>query len=316
MYYPLADLSTEFFEGLVVNICTQILGIGIKSFTKGKDGGKDAFFEGVAENYPSKAGPLKGKFVIQAKHTSILNASFSDASFSSFDRASSDLNIEIPKIKRLFESKQLDHYLLFSNRKLTGIQDQVIKEQITSKTGVQSVHLFSLDDINIYLKKYAELTDGLSAYYTPLQMLPNDLAEIVISFHKHREVFSTVNSNSKSNSNSLEPISIKAKNEINNLTDAYFKLIKKHAKDFDNIEEFLNEPSNEKLSQQYIDTIEELNSQIVAYKDNFDSFDKILEQVLTAFYNKDVDLKKNKQLTRTFLYFMYWKCDVGEKVGC
>ncbi len=45
------------FEELVVRICHQILGFGTISFGSGKDGGRDAFFDGTARRFPSEADP-------------------------------------------------------------------------------------------------------------------------------------------------------------------------------------------------------------------------------------------------------------------
>ncbi len=67
--YLLHTLSAGDFEELVVKICHEILGFGTISFSSGPDGGRDAFFDGTAQRFPSKADPWTGKFVIQAKHT-------------------------------------------------------------------------------------------------------------------------------------------------------------------------------------------------------------------------------------------------------
>ena len=79
--YALHDLSDAEFENLVTSICREILGIAITSFASGPDGGRDAYFEGTAENFPSKTEPAKGKFVIQAKHVQSSVASCSDSAF-------------------------------------------------------------------------------------------------------------------------------------------------------------------------------------------------------------------------------------------
>ncbi len=43
------------------------------------DGGRDAFFEGTAQRFPSEAYPWVGAFVIQAKHTEKADASCLDS---------------------------------------------------------------------------------------------------------------------------------------------------------------------------------------------------------------------------------------------
>ena len=81
MRYPLYDLSWQEFENIVISICEEILGTGTIKFADGKDGGRDAKFTGTANNFPSNASPWKGKFIIQAKHTTNMLASCSDSEF-------------------------------------------------------------------------------------------------------------------------------------------------------------------------------------------------------------------------------------------
>jgi hypothetical protein len=80
--FPYENLNDEEFETLVISICQEVLGIGCKTFSPGRDGAKDSWFTGTATLYPSTASPWSGKFNIQAKHTSIYNASCSDNEFS------------------------------------------------------------------------------------------------------------------------------------------------------------------------------------------------------------------------------------------
>ena len=57
MNYPLENLKDKEFEKLVALICERILGLGTIVFSKGKDGGKDAKFEGKANKFPSEREP-------------------------------------------------------------------------------------------------------------------------------------------------------------------------------------------------------------------------------------------------------------------
>lgn len=76
--FPIHDLSDREFEQLVVLICRELMGIGIPSIAAGRDGGKDAKFEGTATAFPNTAAPASGKFIVQAKQTSSPVASRSD----------------------------------------------------------------------------------------------------------------------------------------------------------------------------------------------------------------------------------------------
>src|SRR5262245_52055347 len=116
--YRLHELHDENFERLVIQICMQVLGMGTFSFAPGKDGGRDGRFNGTAHSFPSPKKPLSGKFVIQAKHTRNPAASCSDAAFTQIIKA------ELPKVRKLARAGELQHYLLFTNRRLTALKDE------------------------------------------------------------------------------------------------------------------------------------------------------------------------------------------------
>ena len=151
--YPFHDYHPGQFEGIVVSICSEILGIGVQEFATGPDGGRDARFVGKAKSFPSESDTWEGKFIIQAKHTMSINEKFSSSDFSS-DAASSTLSKEIPRVKSLKQNNEVDHYLLFSNRKLTANANESIMQRIKLETGVKNVHLFGLEALERLLKYY------------------------------------------------------------------------------------------------------------------------------------------------------------------
>ena len=89
-HFPIHNLTDAEFENLVTLICREIMGIGITSFTAGKDGGKDAKFEGTASAFPDVTNPVSGKIIIQAKHTSF------PATCSDYDFEKTLIGKEIP----------------------------------------------------------------------------------------------------------------------------------------------------------------------------------------------------------------------------
>lgn len=145
--YSLHDLSEAEFEDLVASICREVLGIAITSFASGPDGGRDAYFEGSAVSFPSKAAPASGKFVIQAKHVQSPVASCSDSAFKK-----TLLDKEFPRVKRLFDENRLTHYILFTNRKKTGGADEHFTDRIQAEVGVQHAWLRGLEDIERELR--------------------------------------------------------------------------------------------------------------------------------------------------------------------
>jgi hypothetical protein len=79
--YRLHQLEDTEFEDLVVKICIKWLGEGVIPFATGKDGGRDGKFTGTATCFPSEREPLKGQFILQAKHTGNPVGSCSDRAF-------------------------------------------------------------------------------------------------------------------------------------------------------------------------------------------------------------------------------------------
>jgi hypothetical protein len=148
--YPLYNLDDEGFADLVAIICEDILGFGTIVFTKAKDGGRDAKFAGTANEIPSKADPWAGKFIIQAKHTIKPMASCSDADFQRI------LRNELPKIKTLKKDDKIDYYLIFSNRKLTGLQDPKIEDLIDGSVGIPNMVL-GIERIDLWLETHPKI---------------------------------------------------------------------------------------------------------------------------------------------------------------
>jgi hypothetical protein len=143
MKYAYEDLSDEQFETLVVLLCQRLLGISVQGFCKGPDGGRDAKFVGTAELHPSKAAPWAGTTIIQAKHTNGYNRNFSESDFYSTNGTNTVLGKEIPRIKKLRAAKQIDHYMLFANRRLAGNAEGEIRAHLSKECGIpqESIYL-------------------------------------------------------------------------------------------------------------------------------------------------------------------------------
>jgi hypothetical protein len=183
MKFAYEDLSDHQFENLIVFLCQRLLGISVQSFAEGPDGGRDAKFVGTAELHPSKAAPWTGTIIIQAKHTNGYNRSFSESDFFSTTAINTVLGKEIPRIKKLREAKQLDHYMLFANRRLAGNAESEIREYLASQCGIPSpsIYLCGLEQLEIWLKRFPEAAKeaDLDPVDSPLIVSPDDLAEVV-----------------------------------------------------------------------------------------------------------------------------------------
>jgi hypothetical protein len=265
--FPIHELTDEEFEDLVTLICRELLGAGVTSFAAGRDGGKDAKFEGTASCFPSSTAPATGKFIIQAKHTSF-SASCSDRDFET-----TIINKEIPKVKRQFEENRLTHYLLFTNRRKTGGADDRIESRIKAETGVQYVWLRGLEDIERELLAYPDIVRkvGLDTLRSPIQFTPNDIRNVIVTFHEQRDKIQTT----FDSQHDLEYPGMTRKNEINGLTEVYYKYIRDDSMiHFSAIRDFLNNPRNQEEADQYHAVADELKGQLIVHKDKYSTFDQ------------------------------------------
>jgi hypothetical protein len=306
--YPLYNSHDKEFEKMVALICENILGTGTIKFSEGKDGGRDAKFTGTANKYPSEASPWNGKFIIQAKHTTKPEASCSDSDFGTI------LKNECSKLKKLKNDGKVDYYLLFTNRKLSGLQDSKIEDFLEKGVGVEN-RILGNEIIQLWLQKYSEIakTLGLNKLLMPLQFYEKDLQEIVIAFSEakiSKKELRTIQSD-------LTKIPIEEKNRLNSLSRSYFdNVLKESFSDFENIKNFLEAPKNDEYKSKYDNTISDLQEEIIIKRDEYNFF----EDILNHLYKITLDPANNKLLTnrkllRVFLHYMYFNCDIGKKVS-
>jgi hypothetical protein len=304
--YPLHYLNEQDFESLSTHICNIILGEGTIPFAIGKDGGRDGRFHGKANCFPSNSLPWEGKIVIQAKYTIKENASCSDNTFSTILK-----NEVIPAIKNLQKENLIDYYLLFTNRKLTGIKDSKIENQILSETGIENV-VIGNEKIQSFLQAYSNIVRALKLndLLKPLEFDESDLKDVIIALHdalkESRDLPQIID---------FTALNLEEKNVLNNLSRTYFdEVIKKDFEHFNQIKNFLSSPINVSLKDLYNDTISELNAKITLRRYEFVEFENLLEELYNYIISNDANqLKGKKRLVRTMLNYMYCNCDIGKK---
>jgi len=303
MKYPLENLASDKeFEDLVALICEKILGMGTNIFSVGKDGGKDGKFVGKANNFPSEAEPWEGKIIIQAKHTQRPNASCSDSDFQKILK-----NDVIPSIKKLLKNNGIDYYLLFTNRKLSGIKDTKIEDLFKQHTGVEN-RVLGLERIDLWLSEFPEIakTLNLNRLLLPIEFNEEDLKDIVLTFSK-------LDVKKGDLPEIPEERDIEKKNELNRLSKNYFdNVIKKNMPYFEQIRNFLSEPNNKELLNKYENTIDDLNEEITINRDEYEKFEMILNHLYKIVLSKFPELNSKRALIRVFLHYMYYNCDIGK----
>lgn len=306
MRYPLYNMNCDDFESLIILICNHILGTSTIPFAKGKDGGKDGRFEGTANCIPSETNPWKGKIIIQAKHTMKIDASCSDPDFNSILKKE-----VIPSVRHLMANNEIDYYLLFTNRKLTGIQDSKIGDLIYKETDIPAL-MIAEEKIQQFLQMYPDVVSSakLNRLLLPFDFDESDLRDVIIALSRNIKQGIAV-----SESNQFAYPGLEKKNELNQLGKAYFDgVLKESIGDFAKIRAFLSAPINMDIAAQYADLVSELNAKIIIYRDQFYEFEKIIEDCYDYVVRKNSEaLKTKKRLVRVLLHYMYSNCDIGKK---
>ena len=314
MKYAYEDLSEGQFESLIVLLCQRLLGISVQGFAKGPDGGRDAKFVGTAELHPSKAAPWVGTTIIQAKHTNGYNRSFSEHDFYSATGMNTILSKEIPRIQRLRINMQLDHYMLFANRRLAGNAESEIRAYIATQCGIPpvSIYLCGLEQLEIWLKTFSDVPKlaNLDPVDSPLIVSPDDLAEVVQALAQQKDAVLAVLDDPPT-----MRVKYERKNALNNMSDEYAKVQRKrYLIETAQIRTFLAAPENLELLRMYESVVDEFQFKIIAKRKDYQTFDEVMEYLVDLLFNRDPILRQHahKRLTRAVLFYMYWNCDIGE----
>ena len=224
--YRYEELSPSQFENLVVDICRSLIGKGVRGFATGPDGGRDARFDGTADDYPSCRDPWVGTTIIQAKHTERVDASYSDTDFIG---SGGVLDKELPRIKSLVDNGGLDHYMLFSNRRLGANTDDAILRRISSECGLAicDVHISGVEEIDDLLRKYPDIAQrhNLDLLAAPLRITRDDLSEVIEAISKKIGTTGMVSGDEPVKRTSLE-----RKNELNDVSDEEIWSVRKQLK--------------------------------------------------------------------------------------
>lgn len=305
-------LSDAQFEELIVLLCKCLLGTGVSGFAPGADGGRDAKFVGIAELYPSKSGPWNGIIIVQAKHTAANYKTCSDADFFSKGSLETIVGKEIPKIKKLVSQRKLDHYMLFTNRRLTAGAEEEIRSYISEECGIQygSIYIGGVHQIETWLKEFPNVSEQaeIDPIDSPLSVSPDDLAEVVEALARNKDVIKSAVDDPPT-----PRIPYNKKNILNNMTPEYAKaLLRKYLKETKQVQTFLSAPENEDLLNLYESAVDDFDLKIIARRKDYQTFDDMMNYLKELLINRDPVLRKHKRLTSIMLFYMYWNCDIGE----
>lgn len=309
--YAFESLNESVFEALTVDICQYLFGAGVHAFAPGRDGGRDSYFDGTAEKYPSAAHPWRGRIIIQAKHTSSIGASCSDNDFS--ENKTSILKQEISRMQTVMQSEPLDGYLVVTNRKLTGGAHSKIKTLLSAELNLSQVDIIGIED----LSRYVDLIPGLikkfrlTRFAVPDVFYEKDIRDVIVMFKSKTD---WINTPPVPEEGSLDYTDKEKKNLLNNVDESYFCEIKEHSlKHFAGITKFLQDPINSQYLENYLNTAADLRSYVVAHQDGY-PFVEILESIIKNIVGESgTDIFRARALVRVFVHYMYWNFDLGIK---
>ncbi|SHJ18452.1 ABC-three component system protein [Flavobacterium terrae] len=311
MDYRLELLDEDTFEKLVNRICQGMLGMGVISFAPGKDGGKDGKFIGKANNYPSEKDSWNGKFIVQAKHTANPIASCSDSDFKK------TVGEEIKKVNVLKSAGDIDCYLIFTNRKFTGISGDDLVKKIQRETGLENVAIIGKESLNdLYINPNKDIIKEfkLDLLHIPFDFSEEEIKDIILEFHKELpKIKTSLEAEVNRIKFDFDRVKIEEKNKKNQLSKEYYEneILSHSLQDFEKIESFLSDTRNEEFKEQYFDIAAELRNLIQLKRTNFASF----EEIFIFIFKKvsDGNKLKGKRHIFTLLHYMYYECLIGVK---
>jgi hypothetical protein len=252
--------------------------------------------------------------IIQAKHTNGCNRNFSESDFFSKTAVNSVLSKEIPRIKKLREAKQIDHYMLFANRRLAGNAEAEIQEYIANECGIPttSIYLCGVEQLEMWLKRFPQAAKDadLDPVDSPLIVSPDDMADVVQALARQIDGVMVVLDDPPTSR-----VTYEQKNVLNNMSVEYAKAQRrKYLKETAQIRTFLAAPENLELLRMYESVVDEFQLKIIAKRKNYQTFDDLLEYLVDLLFSRDPVLRQHahKRLTRAVLFYMYWNCDIGE----
>jgi hypothetical protein len=303
--YRLYELGDEEFEALAVRICVEWLGEGVIPFAPGKDGGRDGKFHGKAAKFPDQTNPLEGHVVLQAKHVGIPGRSCSDQDFTRL------LKAEHPKIKRLISEGICDHYIVFTNRRLTGGADEGLIKTLTS-LGLKSAHLVADERIAIVLDMYTAIRQSLPNLHddNPFQIEPDDLAEVIHAFHLFAQDLGETPFDADTD---FARVRIGEKNQINGLSNHYYQeiIVAQSMPHFARIDQFLKNNRNKEYADLYYDSANEIKEQILLVRSKFENFDRVFNALYRQIQKQMTTFKHRRRLISIMLHHMYFHCNIG-----
>jgi hypothetical protein len=295
------------FEELVRALGLRLFGPSLSGFRSGPDGGRDARFEGIPQRWPSEQGQEYGQYILQSKHTSKVGACCSDDDFKQ------SLRKETKKVKILIASKELSHYLVFTNRTKSAAEDEAFRKNFGKVQGLAKAWLIGSEHLRTLLTEHPDLWERYEDdVKNPVRFNRDDLLQIIHDFAGFVK-----QGNGQQRSESLQHLKLEEKNKLNGISALYFSDLQRHSMpQFEQIRSFLENPRNEVALNLYRDTADDLRGQLrtMLSQNTVSRLEEGFDQVRDQFIASDDKLKTKRRWVRVFLDYMYSNCDIGQNV--
>jgi len=144
----------------------------------------------------------------------------------------------------------------------------------------------------------------------PAAIHPQDLEKLILFFDTNLDLFEEQAVPSKDPEFAL-PV-LKAKNEINSLSDEYFQSIVEDMPQFKTIRAFLMNPRNQEWRKRYNNVACQFKNKYQAHRSQFGAFEKIFDDIFDRLQARGA-LASQDLLIYTFLHYMYCNCDLGRR---
>lgn len=143
--YQLHSLGWKAFQNLCATIASDVWGKTIQTFLDSRDGGRDGAFQGTWKRTASEV--FEGSFTVQCKFTSSAEKTIRLA----------DLDGELRKASRLASKGLADNYFLFTNARLTGENEEQIRQAFVSIPGVRAFAAYGPERISQVIRESPRL---------------------------------------------------------------------------------------------------------------------------------------------------------------
>jgi hypothetical protein len=213
----------------------------------------------------------------------------------------------------LRDAGELDHYILFSNRRLGGVIGPKLEARVALEVGLekQDVQVVGLERLDELVREYPDVLGlaRIDPVDSPLLPTSQDLAEVILAIANEL-------ADIKADAAPTERVSYEEKNAVNAMSPAFAdELNRRYLGYTRTIEDFLATPENVEILRRYEAAVEDFQLKIIAKRLSYQAFDDVFNYLVDTLVKRDVVLaaQGHARLVRAMLFYMYWHCDIGKE---